>query len=740
MPDTPVANPRTAIRRYLPAALVLAAVLLTLWPLLGSPFVVWDDNATIRANPNLNPPDWQGLSDHWTDQAGNLYIPVTYTLWHALAVLSYVLGLLDAEGTMRPWLFNAANLALHAGSSLLVLSLLRVLGVGRWTALAGALLFGVHPLQVESVGWASGFKDCLFVFLSLSTLRIYLAGVSRPLPLAPQPESHSESPPLAPPPESPPSPSPNHWPALLLAAVFFALSLLSKPTAVVVPIMLLVLERFHLDRPWRHVVPAVTPFVLLTLPVAYITTQVQQSAAVENAEWFLRPLVALDALGFYITKLVLPMDLTVIYGRTPRFILNGDSVRVTWLLVTFVAFFGTVMSMRRHRIGLGLMLAVIPLLPILGFKTFDMMGKSLVADHYMLLPMFGVALAAAALLPQGRWTWKSAVPVVAALVVLGLLAHRQTAVWQGTVALFEDVRQKTLNDYAGRSNLAVEYLQAGRLEEAEQVIMEAAAVRPQDTTVVATIAYLRWKQGDLAAATDLYRESIQLRGRFAEEQPYEAALDAGALGVVYDERADKAQARAAELQAAGDAEAARAEARKAAAFRDDARFMLDIAVQFARRDKFERNLGNYLFEYGRTLFQLGDMEHALAAYEEAAAEHAATLQPGRFAQATYMRGFILVRLNRLSEAEPLLARAVRLDPQNETYRRNHGFVAEAVGTSSLTAPLPAALPPGATAAGTPAAATGAAPLTLLPTTLAAVLLAWAAVQVTRRRPTFQPQR
>src|SRR5207237_7199255 len=103
-----------------------------------------------------------------------LYIPGTYTVWTGLA---YVGQLREADEhfiKLNPWVFHGANVVLHALAAMVVFALLRALEMPAGAALAGAVLFAAHPVQVEAVGWASGLKDVLSGLFSLVALWLYV--------------------------------------------------------------------------------------------------------------------------------------------------------------------------------------------------------------------------------------------------------------------------------------------------------------------------------------------------------------------------------------------------------------------------------------------------------------------------------------------------------------------------------------------------------------------------------------
>jgi protein O-mannosyl-transferase len=150
--------------------LVIAlAVAATFGRSIDHAFVYWDDHETIAHNDDFVRPTLAGVLRYWWTPRQELYIPVTYTFWGVLAFVSE-----RDDGTLDPRVYRAANLALHATSAGLVFLILRRLVTSDLAALAGALLFAVHPVQVESVAWTSGAKDLLSGALSLAAILLYL--------------------------------------------------------------------------------------------------------------------------------------------------------------------------------------------------------------------------------------------------------------------------------------------------------------------------------------------------------------------------------------------------------------------------------------------------------------------------------------------------------------------------------------------------------------------------------------
>ncbi len=158
------------ITAWAAAAIVAAITCLVFLPAVRFPFLpFWDDDIHVHANPHIADLSWSGIGALWAGPWQQLYIPLTYTVWAGLAVLSRrMAGLPVADGALDASWFHGANVVVHTLSAVLAFLLLhRTVGAffprgargkaGIASAL-GALFFALHPLQVESVAWISGLR------------------------------------------------------------------------------------------------------------------------------------------------------------------------------------------------------------------------------------------------------------------------------------------------------------------------------------------------------------------------------------------------------------------------------------------------------------------------------------------------------------------------------------------------------------------------------------------------------
>jgi hypothetical protein len=428
--------------------LIVVATLLAMGRVIGNDFVRFDDAYTIHQNPRLNPPTVGSVLSYWRDWrsgADGLYVPVTYTAWAALATLAR-LDQPDAEGiALNPYVFHAASVLVHVAAALVVFELLTLLVRNRVAAAIGALVFALHPVQVEPVAWASGLKDVLAGALALLAIWLYL------------------------------SPVRSGW-RYVLATACFVLAMLSKPSAMMAAPIALVLDVMLIRRPLWSSVRWLLPWVVLAIPVALIARHVQAVTLVQPVPLHLRPLIAGDALTFYLRQIALPVNLALDYGRRPDVVLASRLTYFLWVVPVLLALL--TWRLRSRPLQGAVLLFLLALLPVLGFTPFQFQHFSTVADHYLYLAMFGVALAVASLIASRP----SPVVVRVAAVVLALLAIRtivQAGYWRDDAALFTHTLAVNPRSFLAHNNLGEALESANRLPEALDHYQRAIELYPE---------------------------------------------------------------------------------------------------------------------------------------------------------------------------------------------------------------------------------------------------------------------
>jgi hypothetical protein len=277
---------------------------------LRNGFVNWDDNLYVYDNVFIRSLDARFFKWAFTDLH-------TSANWHPLTWLSHALDyhLWGAD----PAGHHLTSVLLHAVNTfLVVLLVVRLLEAarrrtntdglltGKGILVAGftaGLLFGIHPLHVESVAWISERKDvlCAFFFiLSILSYAKYADGATEK--------------------SRPASPWLNR--GYLLALVFFILALMSKPMAVTLPCVLLILDWFPYERIGftkmpRGVVMEKVPFFILGVSLSAVAVFAQSSGealvALRSVPLQWRFAIAAAALISYLREMLLPFNLSPFY-------------------------------------------------------------------------------------------------------------------------------------------------------------------------------------------------------------------------------------------------------------------------------------------------------------------------------------------------------------------------------------------------------------------------------------------
>lgn len=390
------------------AALALVGITAAVYaPVLGHHFIeTWDDTTAILTNPDYNPPALGKLVHYWVPAPKDtFYVPVTYTLWGLLAVAGRSSA--PAGVPFNPAVFYAANLLAHALSSGFVFLIVSELiwQVGPVTnrrvplqlaAWLGAAVFAMHPIQVEGVATAWSLYTPLSGVFGFFAIWQYLLCVD---------------------PGDPSSREEFGWGHYALATVGFALALLTKPTVVAVPLVIAVIEWTVRQRKPRALAVTLGPWIVLSLIVIVINEHSSPGGTVYVPDPPLRFLVPLDAISFYLMKLLVPVRLVMDYGRSPRWFVNHPVAWLTSLIP--LAIFAIAWRMR-NRIPWFLMsfgVFVAGLLPSIGIVPFDFQHYSTVADRYAYIAMLGPAIAVALLIAHlGR------IAVGIAMALVGMLA------------------------------------------------------------------------------------------------------------------------------------------------------------------------------------------------------------------------------------------------------------------------------------------------------------------------------
>jgi protein O-mannosyl-transferase len=479
--ETSSPHPRglTPVLTLLVALITLAVYL----PTARHNFLDWDDQDTVAANPDFIRPATADWSHYWTQPYIELYMPLTYTFWGMLAGIAYTPGA-GGGGSLNPAVFHFASAALHAISATLIFWILVRLARNPWAALLGAMVFALHPLQVESVAWVTSTSIVLSGALSLWAIWEYLCFDQ--LRLQSAPGKHFAI----------------TWSHYGLGTLAFALALLSKPSAVVVPVVVGVILLGLQARKLNELRPLFA-WLLMCVPIALITRAAQATPAIQVPLTHRVP-VALDALAFYLAKVVLPVNLIPDYGRTPAWLFAHSAVRYTFLVPVLLAAICLLLRHKMRCLGVGAGVFAIALLPVLGLTPFLYQKYSTVADRYVYLSMLGPALVIACLTARLPRAGVGIVTLILGLL-LGAATFAQADYWKDTVTLFEHTLTRNPNSLGAHDALAHWYAAHGDPEKSLSHDRAALSVDPRYGRVLYNMGNTLSRLGRFPEAVAAYR-------------------------------------------------------------------------------------------------------------------------------------------------------------------------------------------------------------------------------------------
>jgi tetratricopeptide (TPR) repeat protein len=516
--------------------LLLIALVFVAYARVFNAGFIWDDESHLTQNPCIVGP--LGLKEVWTTARAVYYPLVLTTFW----ALHKVVGL-------TPWPYHLLNVLLHAGSAVLLWQILRQLNVrGAWL---GAAMWALHPVMVQSVAWVTELKNtqsCLFYLLSILCFlkwddALRTPRISRIQDAANQGEVVSR--------HAPRRTGDRSLMLFALSLCFFILATLSKPSVVMLPVVLALCVWWQTGRIRRRDLSALVPFVLISA-VASVWTILEQKfhAGAIGTEWAQtwpeRLIITGRAIWFYLVKLVWPHPLIFIYPRW-----EIDSPQLTAFLPLLAALAGllalwSIRAKWSRAAFFATAYYVVSLFPVLGFFDVFFFRYSFVSDHFQYLASMGpLALAGAGIVTAvgrfGEMPSRSAsdtdalqfsgnIAVVRSksfllpatsgifLLLLGSLTWRQTAIYHDLVTLYTSTLTRNPGCWMAHYNLGIALNDRGKTDEAIAHYQQAIELRPSYAEAHYNLGRLLAQKGQLDGAVIHYEKALEINPADAEAQ------------------------------------------------------------------------------------------------------------------------------------------------------------------------------------------------------------------------------
>ena len=444
---------------------ILILTLIAFIPVFKAEFVSWDDPDYVTQNQSIR-------------SLGNFKEIVTSPVqgnFHPITMLSLAVNY--ASSGKNAGSYHVMNLLFHLMNIVLVFFFVfRLSGKKPWIDFITALIFGLHPLHVESVAWVSERKDVLYSFFFLGGLLSYLNFLEK-----------------------------GKYSRLLIVLVFFLLSLLSKPAAVIFPLVLIALDYYYGRLNLKSLLEKI-PFFLLSLLFGILTVQAQsKTGAVAGAGLFpgyFRFFFGFYGIMMYIIKTLLPINLCTFY---PFPAVNNALPNEYYISVAFGAALvtGLIFSLRKQKlIAFSILFFLINLLLVLQFMP---VGSAIIADRYTYLPLIGIFIIPAFFFQNRVDKNKGKVPsggfalLAAISIILLVMTYSQAATWKNSATLWDKAISVSPSSKA-YTNRGLVYKLNGNNEKAVEMYSQAIKMNKveKDALVNRGNIYFNTQKYDLA--------------------------------------------------------------------------------------------------------------------------------------------------------------------------------------------------------------------------------------------------
>ncbi len=369
---------------------------------LNANFISWDDAQQVTNNPNvINGISFKNTYHIFNSMVTKMYQPLTTLVYN----IEYsIFG-------NNPKAFHTIGLIIHLINIILVFKLFLGFFKRKIYAILSALIFATHPLQVESVAWVSAQSTLLYALFYLLAMLTYIKFIKN-------------------------KKINYYWLTLLL----FLLSLFSKVMAVSLPILLFAFDFYYKRKlNWKIIVEKI-PFILLSFIFSlkaisgkgnFLTKGFNDDTFSNFESIFLFPF----QLKHYFIKFIYPNDLCALYDD-PKTI---NTIPYMLFIILFIVLLFKIKKHFRKKIIFGLLLFIMPLLPIFKIKPI---GHSLLFDRYAYLCLLGLIFLVVLILKniKNKIIYKTLVILLIIFIsVNSYISYKRVSVWNNSLSVWNDV-------------------------------------------------------------------------------------------------------------------------------------------------------------------------------------------------------------------------------------------------------------------------------------------------------------
>ena len=410
--------------------------------------------------------------------------------WFPLTYISHMI-VCELSG-LNPWAHHLGNLLLHICNVILLFSVLKKMTGTRWRSTFVAALFAVHPLNVESVAWISERSNVLSTFFWILTWSAYMDYVQKPIS--------------------------SRYRTVLL---WYVLGFLSKPLLVTLPVVLLLLDCWPLNRlkeGWKLIWEKLPLFVLATAGALMTIVAQSNIGAFRSLEQFpmsIRVSNAIWSYGTYLAKAFWPMQLAVFYPH-PGNSLPMALVCTEAILLLVVTGLFLLLARQYPYLTIGWFWFGITLMPMIGLMQ---VGNHAMADRHTYVPMIGVFIALVWGLSDAMATMKKSRFALFTQITLGIgifmaligMTRVQVGYWKNSITLFAHAIDVTKNNWVAHNNLGNVLLERGDRAGAISQYKQAIDAWPDGAWVHNNLGYALANEGKFQEAVIQLKQSLRFQ-------------------------------------------------------------------------------------------------------------------------------------------------------------------------------------------------------------------------------------
>ena len=464
------------VRLYLLSLLLIVSVVYL--PSLKNNFTNWDDKANLLDNLQVKSLSLSNIQWMFSSTVEETYVPLT--------ILSFAAEYHFFK--FNPFIYHLDNLLLHLIVTMIIFYLGRQMGLSGRASFFTALIFGVHPMHTETVAWVTERKGLLystfFLLAWYSYGRYFLENNKR---------------------------------CYGLSLFFGLLSILAKPMAMSLPLILFLYDWFKGRKFNVMLLIEKIPFFLYIIPLAWLTYRLHVRIPVHD--FIGSGLTWLWTLTFYIFQFIFPWRLTLLYELPkPLSILNYPY----WLSILMVI--GLIICFKRfHKnrwVTFGFLYYFLSIFYLLRYDAYD---HCIVADRYLYLPSLGFCILSGYLIDQGFDKFSLKILnriyrgiIIGIILLLSFKSYNQSKIWNGGINLWlhdQKIYPMSFNAYY---NLAQSYLEHGDVSRARQCYLKASSLNPSDEGPYVNLGLLENQQGHFQEALRYYKEALRVNPRSVE--------------------------------------------------------------------------------------------------------------------------------------------------------------------------------------------------------------------------------